>query len=191
VNGAIAKIWRLPALVATELARRAKIAEDWHGAARSYRVALAFDPRNAATLVQYGNALRECGALGAAEEAYRRSLQHHPGFPDAHLQLGHALKLQRRFDDAIIAYRRAIELDPLLYDASVELLALGYTTHVARSAAPVAGLTTEPATQQRPLIVFDASDLLGHLMHSRSATGFQRVQVCFFASLLLEPDPEF
>jgi glycosyltransferase involved in cell wall biosynthesis len=188
----MAKMWRLPALVATELARRSKTAEDWPTAARSYRIALVFDPRNAATLVQYGNALRECGTLGAAEDAYRRSLQRDPGVPDAHLQLGHALKLQRRFADAVEAYRRAIELDPLLYDASVELLALGHTMHVERSALPAAGPDAEPGcSRQLPLIVFDASDLLRHLLHSRSATGIQRVQICVIASVLRAPDPEF
>jgi glycosyltransferase involved in cell wall biosynthesis len=182
---------QLPVLVATEFARRAKIAGDWRRAARCYRIALVFNPENAAALIQYGNALRECGALADAEDAYRRALRIDPLVPDAHLQLGHALKLQRRFADAIAAYRRAIELDPLLYDASLELLALGDVTHVMRSDVPAAGPAARPAAaRQLPLVVFDASDLLGHLAHAGTVTGIQRVQICIIASLLRDPDPE-
>jgi len=93
-------------------AKRAKSAGDWNLAAQHYRHALERDPRSAATWVQYGNALRECGRAPDAETAYRRSLELADYDPDAHVQLGHLLKLQSRGDEAIAEYLRALELDP-------------------------------------------------------------------------------
>jgi glycosyltransferase involved in cell wall biosynthesis len=185
----VAAISHLPAVLARSCAQRAKRLENWQAAARWYRLAVACDARSAATWVQYGNALRETGALSAAESAYRRSLQLDDGNPDAHLQLGHVLKLQRRASEAVAAYRRAVALDPLRYEASLELLALGSTVDVGappewlRDAMP-AGATAAP------LAVFDATDMLLHLLHSRTVTGIQRVQLCLIASLLREPPPD-
>jgi glycosyltransferase involved in cell wall biosynthesis len=182
---------RYPARLATRLAQRAKLAGNWPLAARRYRNALAFNPANAAVWVQYGNALKESGAIADAELAYRRSLEIEPDYPDAHLQLGHALKLQRRGNEAIACYRRAVSLDPLLHHASLELLGLGVTAHVVKPSVPAARPALETSAVRRdPLVVIDASDLLNHLQHFRSATGIQRVQIGVIESLLRDPDPK-
>lgn len=112
---------------------RARDAKRWQVAARYYRRALARDPFDAATSVQYGHALKEAGHWSEAEAAYRRSLACDAGVADTHLQLGHVLKLQGRATAAQAAYLRAFTLDPAMPFPAQELAGLGWsTTHIAR-----------------------------------------------------------
>jgi glycosyltransferase involved in cell wall biosynthesis len=172
----------LPFLLWRERALRAKRAEDWERSAQYYAKAAAWQPRNAPVWVQYGNSLKEAGALAAAEAAYRTALALDVNSPDAHLQLGHALKLQGRGHAAVAAYSRALTLNPRLHEASLELIGLGHTGHIARrEAAPAA---TDAA------IVFDVTDVLHHLLHHRRPSGIQRVQLNVVSSLLRRSDPE-
>jgi tetratricopeptide (TPR) repeat protein len=112
---------------------RARDAKRWQVAARYYHRALARDPFDAPTLVQYGHALKEAGHLSEAEAAYRRSFACAPGVADTHLQLGHVLKLQGRTPAAQAAYMRALTLDPTMPFPARELAGLGWSsTHIAR-----------------------------------------------------------
>jgi glycosyltransferase involved in cell wall biosynthesis len=173
-------------------ARRAKSAGDWGLAARHYRRALGLDPRRAATWVQFGNALRECGRASEAETAYRRSLELGDRDPDAHVQLGHLLKLQRRGDEAIAEYLRALELDPWLLHASQELIDLGWISHVERpDTRPPTHCAAAAETNPAPAVFIDASDLFLHFRHARLPTGIQRVQLHIIAGLLARPNRNF
>jgi glycosyltransferase involved in cell wall biosynthesis len=172
-------------------ARRAKAAGDWEGAARHYRQAVERDPRSAATWVQYGNALRECGKPSEAEAAYRRSIALCDADPDAYVQFGHLLKQQRRGDEAISQYLRAVELDPRLLDASRGLIELGWTNHVkppvslgSRSSVEDDGQNAGLDRPNDPVLVIDAGDLLLHFLRARLPTGIQRVQLQIIVGLL-------
>src|ERR1700730_11008602 len=171
-------------------AKRAKSAGDWNLAAQHYRHALERDTRSAATWVQYGNALRECGRASDAETAYRRSLELADHGPDAHVQLGHLLKLQSRGNEAIAEYLRALELDPWLLHASQELIARGGPSHVEPPDTPPP-TPSEVAAKPAPALFIDASDLLLHFLHARLPTGIQRVQLHIITSLLTRPTRDF
>ena len=163
-------------------ARRAKAAGDWECAARHYRQAVARDPRSAATWVQYGNALRECGKAPEAETAYRRSFALGDADPDAHVQFGYLLKHQRRGNEAIAQYLRALELDPWLLHVSQELIELGWTDHVKPPVAFNPRRSVDRCTN--PVLVIDGGDLLLHFLHARLPTGIQRVQLQIIAAIL-------
>lgn len=75
-------------------------------------------------LVQIGNALKEIGNLGAAEEAYLQALELRPEDADCHLQLGHLMKLSGQSQRALSNYARADALDPQRPDARREMHAL-------------------------------------------------------------------
>jgi glycosyltransferase involved in cell wall biosynthesis len=168
-------------------ARRAKAAGDWLAAAGHYRRALHRDPGSAATWVQYGNALRECGRASEAETAYRKSLELADSDPDAHVQLAHLLKQQRRGDEAISEYLRALELDPLLLHASQELIDLGWTRHVKAPASRQLRPSIAGNRATGHAVVIDANDLLLHFLHARLPTGIQRVQLRIIRTLLNDP----
>lgn len=191
---------RWTAIPSRRAARRAKAAGDWERAARHYQRALERDPRSAATWVQYGNALRECGKPQEAETAYRRSFALGDCDPDAHVQFGHLLKLQRRGAEAIAEYLRALELDPWLLHASRELIELGWTGHVKPLPLPGSPSSIRerprqtglgPATRSRFVLVIDAGDLLLHFLHARLPTGIQRVQLQIIDGLLNAPAPDW
>jgi tetratricopeptide (TPR) repeat protein len=112
---------------------RARDAKRWQVAAQYYHRALACDPFDAPTLVQYGHALKEAGHLSEAEAAYRRSLACDAGVADTHLQLGYVLKLQGRATAAQASYLRAFALDPAMPFPAQELAGLGWSdTHISR-----------------------------------------------------------
>jgi Tfp pilus assembly protein PilF len=112
---------------------RARDAKLWSLAVRHYRKALARDPLDAATCVQYGHALKEAGHLSEAEAAYRRSLASKPDVADTHLQLGHVLKLQGRTAAAQAAYLRAFAVDPAMPFPRQELAGLGWSaSHISQ-----------------------------------------------------------
>jgi len=115
---------------------RARDAKRWQVAVRDYRKALAWDPLDPPTWVQYGHALKETQRLPEAEVAYRQSLACDPGVADTHLQLGHVLKLQGRITAAQAAYLRAFALDPAMPFPTQELAELGWpAAHISRLGA--------------------------------------------------------
>ena len=74
--------------------------------------------------VQLGNALKDSGAYGEAEEIYSSALQLNPIDADCHLQFGHLMKLRGDVPRAREYYATANHLDPDLICARQELRAL-------------------------------------------------------------------
>jgi len=104
----------------------------WRQAERSYRRALALDPKHALAHNNLGNALRQLGQVEEAERCYRQALLLRPDLPQAHNHLANALRDLGRLEEAEASYRLALVL-PHAY--SNLLFLLNYIP--SRSAAEV------------------------------------------------------
>lgn len=81
-------------------------------AERSYRAALALDPRLAGAHNNLGNALRMLDRVAEAVECYRAALANGLDHPLVYYNLGSALRHLDRTEEAERAFRRALALQP-------------------------------------------------------------------------------
>ncbi|MFA5912613.1 MAG: methyltransferase domain-containing protein [Burkholderiales bacterium] len=87
-------------------------ANDFAGAERELRSALAARPDHTETHYKLANACKEQGRLAEAERHYRAAIALDPRYAEAHNNLGAALQLLQRMPEAEAAYRRAIAEKP-------------------------------------------------------------------------------
>ncbi|MBR0652241.1 glycosyltransferase [Roseomonas terrae] len=151
----------------------------WDAAVLAYRGYLERRPEDWRARVQLGHCLKESGDLAAALAAYREAATAAPNSADAHLHVGHALTMLGEGEGAWRAYARALELEPDNADAARGARSL------SSLASAVAVRARAPGQAQQ--IVFDSSDLVAYVMHNRTPTGIQRVQLNVTARALLDP----
>jgi glycosyltransferase involved in cell wall biosynthesis len=151
----------------------------WAAAAAAYAEHLALHPGDWAARIQMGHCLKEDGDLAAALAAYREAASAAPHSADAHLQLAHALKLLGQGEAAWRSYARALELAPDNEDAARGAASLAAAASGVAVSPPLAG--------QLAQLVFDSSDLVAYVMHNRTPTGIQRVQLNVTMRALLDP----
>ncbi len=156
-------------------AHAARKAERWGDAAAAYSAYLAAMPRDVAVWTQYGNVLKETGALPESEAAYRVGLDVDPTDADLHLQLGHLLNQLGRRDDALASFRESFLKAPLR-ETLAELRALDVDTPLDDLAV------TDPARAVQTQ--FEITDLLAVMASQAVVSGIQRVQFGILSHVL-------
>jgi glycosyltransferase involved in cell wall biosynthesis len=198
----LANLAHRSAAAAIRAGDRHRDARQWARAACAYQRALQLDPSLSGIWVQYGHALKEQGALEAAETAYRKAMACGLDDADVHLQLGHVLKLRNQRPDAVRAYSEAFRREPTHPDVLTELRHMGWTrqdfrrafaatehARLPKGATATARDVRASTDAQVPTIAFDISDLVHYLGVSRHPTGIQRVQLNVISALLERPVP--
>lgn len=180
----------------------------------AYRRAIEIDDGVADTHLQLGHALKISGRMGEAALAYMRALELDHSLPDAMREIqdlalrGAPVPADRL--EAVLRRLSSMEAplvppvqsanDPAELAAALERLrsmGLGQEDRAMldRAAARLRALASDsaarPQDDQDPAvsIVFDASDLIHYLRHSRLPTGIQRVQLEIIRSAV-QADPE-
>jgi tetratricopeptide (TPR) repeat protein len=151
-------------------------------AANSYENYLKLRPNDFEIWVQHGNCLKESGKFAAARFAYQHAMALKQDDADLHLQIGHLMKRQGQTAEAVKHYRKSHELDPMIGLAERELSRLGVKPDPPRSPLE----STELAN--RPVKIFDISDLLAFLDVHNRVTGIQRVQSCIIHEIIAAAD---
>jgi tetratricopeptide (TPR) repeat protein len=93
----------------------------WPEAEAAFGRALALDPTDWASHVDFGRCRYERGDLVGGERSIREGLRLAPKRPLAHFHLGAVLRRQGRRGEAEEALRQALALDPTLAAAAAEL----------------------------------------------------------------------
>lgn len=180
----------------------------------AYRRAVAIDDTNADTHLQLGHALKISGRLGEAAAAYMTAFEFDGSLSDAFREIQDlalrgapvpADRLEAAMDRLSpkaqpVATSVSPADDPTGLAAGLERLRAAELNAEDRAmldkvAARLRQLAADAATQAGDRqgshipIVFDASDLVHYLRHSRLPTGIQRVQLEIIRSLV-RSDPE-
>lgn len=172
----------------------ARDAGRWTDAVAGYRAALELGPDLPHIQMQLAHALKEANRFQEADAAYAEAARLRPDEHDAALHRAH---LAKRFDRtaaaghfAAILLRQGDHaeardelrelLDPYFDQFSADQLqvVVDYAA-AAQNPAP----EPRPRSDMRPLI-FDLTDMVGHVRNQRLPTGIQRVQIEVLAGLL-------
>ncbi|MEO7457974.1 MAG: protein kinase [Gemmatimonadaceae bacterium] len=84
----------------------------WKEGEQEFRAALALDPNNSTTLMQWGRHLMHLGRIDEAMDAFHKSVKADPLNGTAFVWLAHTMTLAGRHDSAVVFARIARTVDP-------------------------------------------------------------------------------
>jgi glycosyltransferase involved in cell wall biosynthesis len=177
------KPWRWRSYALRARADRERRAERYGTALDLYGEYLKQRPDHAMGWVMLGHTQKELGRWQAALDAYAHAETLDPGDAFITLQRAYLLKLYHQLREALDAFTRAEALAPpgsaLAEEAQREIMALMLVP--GTRPAPDAGVGSAGCW-------IDVSDILTYLMHNRTVSGIQRVQLEMARHALAAPD---